>query len=122
MRHAPLSWFLATSADWGSRHPRASCSPISDPRFTTFLLHLPPTTVAPKHQGFAGAPGKLPAAFRPFEDLLLVDSCNASRRCPAPLPFTVRIAGLCNIIGARDRDHCPRCTPWAFDSSADIAA
>ena len=52
MCHAPLMWFLTTSADWGLRHPRASCSPISDTRFAAFRsyrLVKPPGPPAPRH-------------------------------------------------------------------------
>lgn len=49
MHYAPLTWFLATSAVWGLRHPRASCSPISDSRFTMFPPAASPTTVVSKY-------------------------------------------------------------------------
>jgi hypothetical protein len=73
MRHAPLSWFLTTSADWGLRHPRACCSPISDSRFTAFGVvptdrsHLAlrlPDIRATEVTGTRWDTGGTPAVFR----------------------------------------------------------
>lgn len=90
LHRAPLSWFLATSADWGLRHPRASCSPISDSRFTGFPSASSPTTVMSKHQGLAGMPEGFLPAFRTLRRLAPRRQQQHLTTLLASLPFTVR--------------------------------
>lgn len=93
---APLSWFLATSADWGLRHPRASCSPISDSRFTGFPSASSPTTVMSKHQGLAGMPEGFLPAFRTLRRLAPRRQQKHLTMLLASLPFTVRTLARTN--------------------------
>ena len=105
--HAPLSWFLPTSAVWGLAAPPGMLQPDLGsevhsvsvvPTDTTVsrvhpALRLPDTHAAlfPGRQGLAGTPTGLPAAFRTLRRLAPRRQQHRLTTLLASLPFTVRV-------------------------------